>query len=405
MKKKTILNLIIFLTLTTLCVIAPNKVKASTLIIKADKGTLKPGESTMVTVSSDSKGRVNLKVSSNAEITGDRVSLNGDSQSFKLTAKQAGKVTLTATPQKPMTLNGNEVTLNPATCTLNIVEGEENKNNQSTNVTLANLGIKPNDFKGFSPNKNEYFVTVPTDVKSIEIYAKKGKEGQKIEGIGKKELQEGKNTFNITVTAEDGKTSNTYVINITRETTATENITSKEETNIELGLKTLKIEGVSLVPEFKKDVYEYETKLIGEKETLEIETEALDESEKIEILGNENLKEGQNIISILVSDQEGENTITYQITVNKSLVDKEKEAKAENIKKSVIIGSTIIVITILLIILIKKKRKNEEFNYGYDNEYIEPYVENKKENQEEIIEENIEEEKPKKKKSKGKRFK
>lgn len=71
---------------------------------------------------------------------------------------------------------------------------------------MKNLGIRPNDFSGFTANKTEYAVEVPNEVENIEIYAVKGTDGQTISGTGNKTLTEGENAFNVTVTAEDGTT-------------------------------------------------------------------------------------------------------------------------------------------------------------------------------------------------------
>lgn len=431
--------------------ILPNKVKANTLTISAANTTLAPGQTTTITVSSDSIGRVNLSVSGNAAITGDRVWVEGNSQSFTLTAKGAGTVTLTATPENPMSLNGNKVELSPATCTINVKEASTTENTNSGNssgnsngqtatksnvATLSNLGITPNDFKGFTASKTNYSVTVPNSVSSIEVYAKKGQSGQTVSGTGKKTLQEGANTFNVVVTAEDGKTKKTYTIVVNREAAKeekTENKTTddntvaeettkeeepKEETKI--GLSNLKIAGVTLNPTFKEDVYEYTAKLIGDKTSLDIDTTALDESEKIEITGNEDLKEGENVVTVLVSDQNGENTVSYQIVVNKSLIDEEAVAKEKQVeerekqKRLIIIGITVAAIVIVVVILVVRHRKNAQ----YDMEYTQPYFEEDWENQnknkiENNVEDNAEyqqqeekENKPRKKKaSKGKRFK
>lgn len=420
--KKIKIKQLIFLLLITLAIIIPNSVRANTLTLKPDKETLKLGESTMVTISSDSKGRVNLKINDNGDLPGDRVSLNNDSQAFKVTAKKEGKITLTAIPQNPMTKDGNNIKLDSVTCTITVKgeKVEEDKDNKKNKIPkLSNLGIKPNDFKGFSPDKKNYEVTVPENVESIEIYATNGDEEQKIQGIGKKDLKIGENKFEIIVSSKEGEENN-YIINITREGTIKDEEQKEiEETSgnligdIKLGLKTLKIDGSSLNPEFNSEIYEYELKLIGEAEKLNIQTEALDESEKIEILGNENLKEGQNVVSILVSDQEGENTVTYQITVNKSLKDEKLVAKKEEIKKLIIILVGIIILTILVIKIIKKSRNKNIIDYDYDNEYTEPYVGKNETPKKEIIDEirdEIKEEKEdkkakKKSKSKGKRFK
>ena len=82
---------------------------------------------------------------------------------------------------------------------------------KSSVATLGNLGIKPNDFKGFTPSKISYSTTVPDNVSSIEIYATKGQSGQTISGTGKKQLKDGQNNFEIKVTAEDEKTTKTQV--------------------------------------------------------------------------------------------------------------------------------------------------------------------------------------------------
>ena len=84
---------------------------------------------------------------------------------------------------------------------------------KSNVATLSNLGITPNDFKGFSANKLSYSTEVPNDVETVEIYAKKGQSGQTISGTGKKTLKEGANTFNIVVTEEDVTTKKNIYIN------------------------------------------------------------------------------------------------------------------------------------------------------------------------------------------------
>ena len=61
------------------------------------------------------------------------------------------------------------------------------------------------------------------------------------------------------------------------------------------GLTELTIEGIKLNPEFKTDVYEYKVDLKEELEKLKITTLATDVNSNIEILGNENLKEGDHI--------------------------------------------------------------------------------------------------------------
>ena len=148
-------------------------------------------------------------------------------------------------------------------------------------ATLSNLGIRPNDFSGFKPNTYSYTTEVPNDVEKIEVYASKGHSGQTISGTGtNKTLKVGENKFNVTVTAEDGKTTKTYTINVIRKEAEVkpnqeepnENEPDKNESDEEtnekpeepeeaFGLSELTIEGLKLKPQFKTDVYEYKREL------------------------------------------------------------------------------------------------------------------------------------------------
>ena len=238
------------------------------------------------------------------------------------------------------------------------------RNETSSNANLSNLGIRPHDFTGFTPNTTSYSVTVPSDTEAVEVYAQAADNSATISGTGTVTLEEGENIINVTVTAEDG-TTKTYTINITRETSEV-----AEENVQENGLAKLVIQNVEMTPEFKTNTYEYTAKYIGEKTTLPIEVEATDETYQIEIVGNEDLKEGENIITILVSKSNGNNVATYQITVEKSLVDEEALAREQAEKEQrqrMIIGAIIAVVVIIAIIVfvIIRRRRNKKFAEEY----------------------------------------
>lgn len=238
-------------------------------------------------------------------------------------------------------------------------------NKKSNNANLSNLGIKPNDFSGFKASVTAYNVTVQEDVETVEVYATAQDSKATVSGTGKKNLETGKNTVTVTVTAEDG-TEKTYTINITRgkteenEEDSIENIESK-------GLSELKIAGLTLSPEFETNVYEYTAKYIGEDTKLDITTVATDEDYIVEVTGNEDLKEGENIITILVSDEDGNNVTTYQVIVTKSLVDEEalqREQAEKERKNKIIIGSIIAVLVVvaIIIVLIVRHRRNKYYD-------------------------------------------
>lgn len=251
------------------------------------------------------------------------------------------------------------------------------KDTKSSNANLSDLGITPHDFTGFKYGTTYYEVSVPENTESVEVYAKLQDDKAQITGTGKKKLEKGENKAEVTVIAEDG-TKKTYTINIIREIQQEqeandEKINDKEENteeeiNIEdgNGLLELKIGDLQLSPEFATDVYEYTVKYIGEETKLNIETKATNQDYVVEVTGNSDLQEGENIIIILVSDSKGENVATYQITLNKSLVDYEAIAREEENRKKMIISAVVVVIVIVIIAIIIIKRKK---NRKIENEF------------------------------------
>ncbi len=276
---------------------------------------------------------------------------------------------------------------------------------KSSNANLSNLGIRPHDFSGFKATTTSYKVAVPESTQTIEVYAKAQDSKAKVTGTGKKTLTNGDNKVDVVVTAEDG-TEKTYTINIVRgeQEEYTENSGN--------GLLALRIGNLDLLPEFNTNVYEYTAKYIGEDTKLEIEAKPTDEDYSVEITGNENLQEGENTITILVSEKNGNNVATYQITLNKSLVDEEAIAREEAEKKAKeqktmigIVAAVVILIAIVLFIIIKHRKNQsiaEDFSgvslYGknnYDEEEKEELpkslmkdkIEETSDNQEEKVEE------------------
>lgn len=259
---------------------------------------------------------------------------------------------------------------------------------KSSNANLSDLGIKPHDFTGFKNATTSYEVAVPEDTDSVEVYAKAQDAKAKITGTGKKKLEKGENKVEVVVTAEDG-TKKTYTINIIREVkqekekeeTTNEQLNNPEEGK---GLVELKIANVNLSPEFKTDIYEYTAKYIGENTKLEVEAKTTDENYLVEVIGNENLQEGENTITILVSEKNGDNVATYQVTVNKSLVDEEAIAREEAEKREkkqemIIAGIGIVVVLAIIIFIVVRYRRNrniaEEYYYYDDEDEDEDYEE------------------------------
>ena len=474
---------------------------AVSLTIKASKTTAKKGDSVNITVNGTGiSGRINLSVSGNGKLTDSSVWVENSSVSTTLKINGTGKIIVTANPVDISNSNSGDAITNIRGVSTTIKVASDNSNGNNTNdntsnnnalssdATLKNLGIRPNDFSGFRKAITSYSVSVPKNVDKVTIYATATNSKATVTGTGLKNLQIGKNTFNIKVIAEDKKTTKTYtliitrksedenasdatltnlgirpkeydftgfktgtlsynasvpndvdkitiyataksdkatvtgigsktlkvganrceimvtsenkkatktyVINVTRkekeekpeededETEAesennTETTTSNEE-KLSDGLKNILVKGYNLEPSFSQDVHSYKINVPSSNGKLEIDTETTGDNIEVEVAGNEELRQGENIITILVHDTKDDSTLTYQITANV-----EKYLSAEN---SVIVGSeqkdkmkiwiiigiiSAIIIFIIILFIRKYKRENEEyFDEDYEDENI-----------------------------------
>ena len=402
MKRNTLRKIFIIMLFLGFFWIVPNIVNAAYISVTPSTKNAKPGQAVSVTISSDCIGKVSLSASNGTVSTGS-VWVEG-SASATVTVGSSGTTTISARAIDMSDSAGNAVSPSGST-TITIASsssssGSSNSSNSSNNngsnsgatsnnnstsksnvATLSNLGIRPNDFSGFNANKTSYSTEVPNNVESIEIYANKGQSGQTISGTGKKTLKEGANTFNVVVTAEDGKTKKPYTITVTRkakDNNSTENATNNETTNEiteevtetedsakpSFGLTKLSISGLELQPQFQTDIYEYKIDLKEDLDKLDIDAVATQENANIEISGNENLQEGENIITILVKGENEDENVAYQIIVNKVLEqEKETPNKEKIIAISGIIALILIIVIIFIVIKVKKSKEGEFVPY------------------------------------------
>lgn len=311
-----------------------------------------------------------------------KVSLQGDVTGSEDTSAKKVSDNLTITVKE----KSNNVTNNNATTNNTANNNKDNKTNttettKSNNANLSNLGIKPNDFKGFKASKTSYDVTVPNDVEKITVYATAQDNKAKIKGNESQKLKVGKNTLNVVVTAEDG-TQKTYTINVTREevnsteeniSNTTTNETSSEKTQetqseTNSDLKNLSIKGYTLNPSFSPNVYEYKVDVNGDVSSLDIETEGSSHNVSVDIVGNENLTEGENTITVLVYNEETKQNSTYQIIVNKTNLDmtdinktmNDAAKKAQKVRYIIFGILAFIVICIIAFVIVKKKLENKD---------------------------------------------
>lgn len=309
---------------------------------------------------------------------------------------QVSKVTVYAKPvsSKAKVTGTGSVTLKEGNNTINVTVTAENgakktytinikrlaatdttPNENNSQANLKNLGIRPTnyDFKGFNKNTTTYNVNVPSTLEEIEVYAEAEDANAKITGIGKVTLKDGKNEIKVGVTSADGKVKKTYTINVTRSeepTTSVDDEGTDGTENKVFGLSILNIKELSLNPEFEPEIYEYKIELTSDLSSLEIEAKSDDTDATIEIIGNENLQEGENTITILVKNVDTDEYATYQIIVNKNTQDSAIAGKVDWLKPNtwgtkewIIFGVAvflIVVITIAVILKIRLRKSKEE---------------------------------------------
>lgn len=219
----------------------------------------------------------------------------------------------------------------------------------------------------FNKNYASYNVTVPYEVEKLDLSYVTSDPKAKVVITGNSNFKVGEvNTVEIAITAEDG-TKRYYVLNVTRSSQGSDT-----------DLEDIIIKDGELSPKFDPDVLDYTIDVGGNTDELDITAIPKTEGSTVEIIGNENLKEGQNTVLVKVTDKKGFSKY-YTITVNK--------AKKENkilgltpIQFGIISGIIGLLLLFLLLLLFRRKKEEKEekvvtpiievkpeFNFGSKN--------------------------------------
>ena len=252
--------------------------------------------------------------------------------------------------------NGRTAYVSSSYLTTEKPEESNNKDLKSLSVGDS-LELTP----AFSADVTEYTLAVGEDVTSLDVEAVADDENAKVEITGNDNLLMGENTVEIKVTAEDG-TVRTYTINVTKGDTAA----IAENT---ISLETLSIDGYTLSPAFSKNIYEY-TLDIPDTSVTSLNVNAISDTDdaSIEIIGNNNLQLGENVITILVKSADGSEVTTYQVIANIHEPEKTQIIAGIDNEDLFLYGgvglAALVVIIIIIIVAIVKNRKNADDDYG-----------------------------------------
>lgn len=182
---------------------------------------------------------------------------------------------------------------------------------------------------------------------------------------------QGKNEVIFKFTSEDEKNTEEYKFIIYR----------GETTDGSNKLAGLNIKDYNINEQFDENTLDYTASVPYEVENLEINATAADENAKVEIKGNNNLKVGENVITITVTPTDEENEIKiYNITVIREeyvseeptsefvpgAIDKKDNSNIILIILIALVSLTIIGVAAYLIFFNKKKNKKDKLNKNVD---------------------------------------
>lgn len=149
----------------------------------------------------------------------------------------------------------------------------------------------------------------------------------------------------------------------------------EEQKSNDSSLKSLSITGVEITPAFDSRIFNYDANILDTTITeVEVLAEVNDEKAKYEIIGNTDLKNGENIISVAVTAEDGtvsrydikliigvietpspEPTPVVAQTTNESPLSK---------KQIAIIAGIVVGAVLVIILLVRHHRKQDDLDYG-----------------------------------------
>ena len=300
-----------------------------------------------------------------------KVSISGNKYWSEGLNKVTIVVTATDGSQKTYIVN---VTRNANSDSGKKVEQPKSSDNFLKELSTTNGDLNP----VFDKNISNYSIVVGNEVTSLDLRAISNDSKAKVVIKGNENFKVGAgNTVTIEITAEDG-TSRIYTINVTR-------LDKESKTKLE----DIVIDGYPISPKFDPDTFTYTIDVDGDIDKLDIKAIAKDENSVVEIIGNEDLKFGNNVILVKVTDENGL-VQYYRLNVDKKSA---KKFLGLTLKQWLIIIGMLILLGIifLLLFLLKRKKKedkeekekvetpviqfNPEFNFGSKNGTDDDYVE------------------------------
>lgn len=236
------------------------------------------------------------------DVSGGSKAKQGELAKFKFKAKENGIVNFSIQGEF-FNNNGNLIETNFKTKQIQIgkeetilekqASGEQGIDSKASNANLQALRL---NIEGITPNFQndiyEYYLTVENNIKEIEVLAITENPNANVDVSGNTNLKDGLNVINIVVTSEDKTTKNTYTIQVTK------------TSNLELAnnnLEILAIENTLLYPPFDMTNTNYKAEISNELDNINLLAIPQNENAVVKITGKDNLKQGSNLVTIVVT--------------------------------------------------------------------------------------------------------
>lgn len=240
--------------------------------------------------------------------------------SILLITDKVNATTISASPSSPK--KGSAVTITVSVPNVNTVDLTATVSGAGTSGTIRLVdGSMTGEAKTFSKS----ITVTPTSSGTIKVVVSSGSNavlnGQYVNVSASKSITVTEPQTNTgggsSSGSSSGSGSSSSGTTNKKPTTTTKPVETPKSTDSTLSVLNIK-EG-AIAPEFKKDVKEYTLTIPYETSAVNVTATATDSKAKVAIEGNKDLKEGENIVKVLVTAEDGTST-TYTIKVTRKRV-------------------------------------------------------------------------------------
>lgn len=249
-------------------------------------------------------------------------------ETFLFKAIQNGTANITVTGEF-YNINGKELKINDSSLEIKVGKKEKEieelpPQNENVPAGNSNLAILRLNEEGISPEFNkdikEYYFTINSSLTNLEIIAIPENSEANVTITGNNNLKMGENVIEIKVESQDKTNTSIYKIYVTK------------TNNLELAnanLETLAVRQGALEPEFESNITKYRAEIANEIDRIDILAIPQKEKATVKILGNGEMKEGNNKIEIIVLAENGTTSKKYEINVYRRNLEEQQKYEEE----------------------------------------------------------------------------